>query len=113
MREHRAGSAVDERGDVAQGEHAAEQEQAELDGIRPDHGLDAADVGVEQRERYEQENGAEDGVAGAEAEQLVAQHQLHRDAGDIDAHAGRQGFAERKNPPAVWRAEAPKVLAKS
>ena len=45
-------------GDVAEGEDAAEQEQAELDGVRPDDGLDAADVGVEQGEDHEQENGA-------------------------------------------------------
>ena len=70
--EHRAHPAVHERGDVAEGEDAAEQEQAELDGVGPDHGFDAADVGVEQREDHEEEDGAEDGVAGAEAEQLVA-----------------------------------------
>ena len=29
-------------------------------------------------------------------EQLVAQHQFHRDAGDIDAHAGGQGFADEE-----------------
>ncbi len=47
---------------------------------------------------HEQQNGAEDGVAGAEPEQLVPQHELHRDAGDIDAHARRQGLADEEEP---------------
>jgi hypothetical protein len=53
FREHRTQAAVHQRGDVAEGEHATQQEQAELDGVGPDDSLDAADVGVEQGEDHE------------------------------------------------------------
>ena len=95
---HRAHSAIHDRGDVPEGEDTSEQEQTELDGVRPDHRLDAADVGVEQREQHEEQDGAEDGVAGAEAEQFVSEDEFDRDAGDIDAHAGGQSFADEEEP---------------
>src|SRR5262249_35013409 len=88
--------AIDARRQIGQREDAAKQEQTELDGVGPNDRFDAADVGVKQGEDDEEQDGAEDGIARAEAEQAVAQHQFDGGAGDVDAHAGGEGFADQE-----------------
>src|SRR5256885_5144454 len=51
-----ADSTVEQRGNVTNGENASDQKQAELDRIGPNDGLDAANVGVNQRQGDEEKD---------------------------------------------------------
>ena len=54
LREDRREAAINECRDVADGKNAAGKKQRELEGVRPNDGLNAADVGVDQRQRDEE-----------------------------------------------------------
>lgn len=96
LRQDGARPAFDEGGEVAEGKSATEDKQPELSGIGPDDGFDPADAGIDQGKQNKQEDGAEDGVAGAPPEEPVPEHKVDRDAGDINAHAGGQRLADEE-----------------
>ena len=80
---------VEQLRDVEQGKNAARQKKPELHRVGPDHGFDAADISVNQRQHNKQND---------RRQNSDAEHEPDRDAGDIDAHASRQRFTHQKQP---------------
>ena len=80
------------RGKIKEREQSAAEEEEELNGIGPDDRFHPAYVGINERDDDEDEDGAENGFAGAKGEHFFAQHQIERNGRDIDTDAGRRAF---------------------
>ena len=94
--EYFAGPALHQLRDVAQCENSAQEKQTELRCIRPNDGFDASDIRIKQRQNNEQQYRSQYRVPGSQAEQLVPEHQLHRNTGDIHPHTCRQCLTYQK-----------------
>jgi hypothetical protein len=95
--DRRRPTAVHQRGNVEQREKSAGEEEAELHRVRPNDRLHATDVGIDQRQPDENENGAKDRIdQPAEAADAFAQQQSDRNAGHEHAHARCHGLEKQK-----------------
>src|SRR5436190_22519 len=68
-------------------ENSSGEEQSELNRISPNDGFDAADVSIKERESDKEQDGLQD---------WLTQHQLNRDARNINADACGERFADQE-----------------
>ncbi len=87
-------STFDQARDINERDDATADEEDELDGIRPDHRFDAADVSVDEGENDKEQDGGQD---------IHIQHELDGNASHINPHAGcqRAGDHEEKTGRAL------------
>src|SRR5437899_1932842 len=94
--QHGADSAINQSGDITQGEDASEQKKTKLDRISPNDGFDSANISVKQGQKDKKQYRPKNRITRASGEEIITQHQLYRDACHIHSDAGSQGLANQK-----------------
>ncbi len=69
-------------GNVNERKNAAREKKDKLNGISPDDGLNATDIGVKKRQHHKQKYGPQNRVVRQEPKRPVAQHELDGNAGE-------------------------------
>src|ERR1051325_2231324 len=91
-------AAVNESGDIVEGEKSTGEKEAKLNGVGPDDCFDATDVGIDEGENDEENDCGQD---------ANAEHELDGNARDVNADArGERFHDEKENAGGAARARA-------